>query len=61
MDNETIDGCAILVLGALFAVFASLAVGYIFGVGYGLATMAAMTFLALVLQLVSVARGGGKK
>lgn len=61
MDNETMDGCAILVLGVLFAVFASLAVGFIFGVGFGLATMASIILVLLILQVVSTARDGGKK
>lgn len=52
ITTEQAEGCIALVTMTLFALFASIAVGFLFGAGYGFAAAAAISLIYyLVLRI----------
>ena len=45
--DETSKGCVLLIICTMFAVFLSLAVGFIFGAGYGFLAAAVLALFSL--------------
>lgn len=46
--EEASKGCVLLIVYTMFALFLSLAVGFIFGTGYGFLTAAVLALLSLL-------------
>lgn len=59
-DTKGMLGCLALVLLGAFALFASIAIGIFFGVGFGLLAYALFLLFAIVCVLRALSKADGK-